>query len=397
MGLYTTYTIHSLCVKDKPGSLVYNPWYPEASTFITPYQLLNLRNRISDSLAYFVVLAQNETDVEAAVSFGRTHRLDLAVFSTGHEFNDRNAGRTAGAALLIRTTCLRRAEFDLNPGNRFGVAEGVARLGAGLTWGYSKFGAPGVHQMAAERDRVVVSGHASEVGIVGWSLGGGHGQLVGTFGMGVDQLLEVELVAADGSLLVANAEGTTRVAEGRATFTADAELFWALRGGGAGPWGIVTALTIRLHRNRNNCTSACYFQSALIWEGEFAVDDGQLMEEVMTAYLAWTGLASRYWSSYGTAVPGDPGKYYFLLEALYVGREKEDDGGDFGSFQAAMANVRLDKIVMAENKTFDRFLDKLGNQSPEAVYSAAKMEPMVSIFLNASVVASADTAQMFTR
>jgi FAD/FMN-containing dehydrogenase len=376
---------------------VYNPWYPEAATFITPYRLLNLRNRISDNLAYFVVLAQNETDVEMAVKFGRAHRLDLAVFSTGHEFNDRNAGRSAGAALLIRTTCLRRAEFDLSPDNRFGAPDGVVRLGAGLTWGRSKFGAEGVHQMAAERERVVVSGHAGEVGIVGWSLGGGHGQLVGTFGLGVDQVLEVELVAADGSTLVANAEGTTRTdPEGRTIFDTDTELFWALRGGGAGPWGIVTALTIKLHRNRNNCTASCFFQSALIWEGDFSMDDGQVMEEVMAAYLAWTGRASRYWSSYGTAVPGEGGKYYFLLEALYVGRE-EDEGGDFGSFEAAMPRVRPERIVMAENKTFDTFLDKMANQSPEHVDSAAKMEPMVSVFLNASVVASQDVAKTLTR
>jgi hypothetical protein len=59
--------------------------------------------------------------------------------------------------------------------------------------------------------------------------------------------------------------------------------------------------------------------------------------------------------------------------------------------------VRPERIVMAENKTFDTFLDKMANQSPEHVDSAAKMEPMVSVFLNASVVASQDVAKTLTR
>ncbi len=51
------------------------------------------------------------------------------------------------------------------------------------------FSFEGVHELAAEQGRVVVSGHAANVGIVGWSLGGGHGQLVPLHGMGVDQVI----------------------------------------------------------------------------------------------------------------------------------------------------------------------------------------------------------------
>ena len=79
----------------------------------------------------------------------------------------------------------------LDEDNKFGHKDGFARLGAGMTWGTSKFGTPGVHQHARDAGRVVVSGHAGNVGVVGWSLGGGHGQLVGVHGLGVDQVLEV--------------------------------------------------------------------------------------------------------------------------------------------------------------------------------------------------------------
>ena len=60
-------------------------------------------------------------------------------------------------------------------------------MGAGMTWGTSKFGDVGVHELAKDAGRIVVSGHAGNVGVV-WGL---HGQLVGVHGLGVDQLLEV--------------------------------------------------------------------------------------------------------------------------------------------------------------------------------------------------------------
>ena len=148
------------------------------------------------------------------------------MFGTGHEFNDRNSGLEPNS-LLIRTTCLYSAEVELAAHNRHGHEDGFLRLGAGFTWGTSKFGLPGAHQLARDSGRTVVSGHAGNVGVVsthvtrgtsspavlfigqvGWSLGGGHGQLVGVHGLGVDQVLEVEMVIADGSVVVANTSGT---------------------------------------------------------------------------------------------------------------------------------------------------------------------------------------------
>ena len=90
----------------------------------------------------------------------------------------------------------------------------VARLGSGMTWGTSKYEMKGVHEMAMEIDRVVVTGHAAEVGIVGWSMGGGHSPLSLLHGLGVDQMLEVELVGPDGSHIIANTNGTTAVSPG---------------------------------------------------------------------------------------------------------------------------------------------------------------------------------------
>ncbi len=84
-----------------------------------------------------------------------------------------------------------------------------------MTWGTSKFRFKGAQEMASDLGRVFVAGHAAEVGIVGWSMGGGMGQLVPMLGLGVDQMLEVELVGPDGSFITANANGTTVMSSGK--------------------------------------------------------------------------------------------------------------------------------------------------------------------------------------
>ena len=92
--------------------------------FTTPYYLLNLRQFFHDRKAYFVILARTQEDISNAVQFASKHNLALSVFSTGHEFQDRN-GAMAPNGLLIRTTCLRTVEINLDSDNRFGHSDGV--------------------------------------------------------------------------------------------------------------------------------------------------------------------------------------------------------------------------------------------------------------------------------
>ena len=59
--------------------------------------------------------------------------------------------------------------------------------------------------------------------------------------------------------------------------------------GGAGPWGVVTNLTVKMHRPRQECAESCYTQTTLIWENRWEEDNGLMAEQVTQAYLTWVG------------------------------------------------------------------------------------------------------------
>jgi FAD/FMN-containing dehydrogenase len=160
-----------------------------------------------------VVEASRAADVRAAVVAAREHDLPLAVQATGHGTHAAPDG-----AILIRTTGM--ATVLVDPDRR------VARVGPGAVWG-------DVLTAAAPFGLAPLSGSSPDVGVTGYTLGGGVGWLARKHGFAADSLLRAEVVTADGSIVTASADE-------------HADLFWALRGGG-GSFGVVTALEFRLH------------------------------------------------------------------------------------------------------------------------------------------------------
>ena len=91
-----------------------------------------------------------------------------------------------------------------------------------------------------KRGVVVLGGNALTVGAAGgFALAGGHGTMSPQFGLAVDNMLEIDVVVADGTLLTTN-ECT------------NPDLFWALRGGGGGTFGIVTRMVHKAHEPPSN-------------------------------------------------------------------------------------------------------------------------------------------------
>jgi FAD binding domain/Berberine and berberine like len=154
-------------------------------------------------------------DVQAAVRTARAHGLPLSVRGGGHDWAGR-ALRHDG--LVVDLSRMRGVEVD--PQAR------VAKVGGGAT-------AIDLITAAAPHGLAAVTGTVGAVGMVGMTLGGGYGPLTSRYGLALDNLLEAKVVLADGQVVVANG-------------FENAELFWALRGGG-GNFGVVLSISVRLH------------------------------------------------------------------------------------------------------------------------------------------------------
>ena len=88
-------------------------------------------------------------------------------------------------------------EIDLNDTKGYNHPDGNIKLGAGIVFSEA-------HQQAASVNRFIVSGWASTVGVIGWSIGGGHGPFAPGKGVGVDNILEATLVKANGEIVTVN-------------------------------------------------------------------------------------------------------------------------------------------------------------------------------------------------
>jgi FAD/FMN-containing dehydrogenase len=163
-----------------------------------------------------IVRAADARDVARAVGFARSAGLEIAVRSGGHSIPGHS---TVDGGLVIDMSAMKGLHID--------PAAKVARAESGLTAGeYTT--------AAAEFGLATPFGDTSSVGIAGLTLGGGIGYLVRKHGLAiVDSLLGVEVVTADGRIVNASADE-------------NADLFWAVRGGG-GNFGVVTRFTYRLH------------------------------------------------------------------------------------------------------------------------------------------------------
>lgn len=160
-----------------------------------------------------VVIAADVGDVVAAVRYAHTVGAPVTVQATGH-----GASRVAADGVLIVTSQLTEVTID--------TATLTAHVAAGAKWG-------AVLAPAQEHGLAPLLGSTTDVGAVGYTLGGGMGWLGRLHGLAADSVRSFDVVLADGS-------------EARASEAENPELFWALRGGG-GAFAVVTGMTIELY------------------------------------------------------------------------------------------------------------------------------------------------------
>jgi len=176
----------------------------------------------------YAVAARNNADVAAAVNFARAHRLRLVVKGGGHSYLGTS---NAADSLMIWTRrmndiVLHDAFVPHGGGNA--TPQPAVSIGAGAIWQQA------YNAVTTKAGRYVQGGGCMTVGVAGLVQSGGFGSFSKGFGTAAASLLEAEIVTADGAVRVVN------------DFR-DAELFWALKGGGGGSFGVVTRVTLRTH------------------------------------------------------------------------------------------------------------------------------------------------------
>jgi FAD/FMN-containing dehydrogenase len=200
-------------------------------------------NLAVDQRPVLVAVPADAADVVAIVDFARAHGLKVAPQGTGH-----NAAAIASLedTVLVSTQRMRGVEID--------VEARTARVQAGTLW-------LEVTEASSPHGLFPLSGSSPDVGVVGYTLGGGLSWLARRHGLAANSVTAIELVTPDGRLL-------------RATAEEHADLFWALRGGG-GNFGVVTAMEFRL------------FPHGEVYAGMFLFPF-ERAREVLHAWHRWT-------------------------------------------------------------------------------------------------------------
>ena len=178
------------------------------------------------SVPIFAVNATLPEHVQATIRLVKTYNLRLTIKTTGHDYLGRS---TAFGSLLLWLHHMKNMtlikSFPLCTGE---TVSNAIRLDAGVQWG-------DVYSWLAPEKLTAIGGAANTVGATGGFLqGGGHGPLTRWKGLAADQVLEFDVVMADGRRETVNT-------------CQNSDLFWALRGGGAGTFAVVLSAVLRTY------------------------------------------------------------------------------------------------------------------------------------------------------
>ncbi|KGO50044.1 FAD linked oxidase, N-terminal [Penicillium expansum] len=200
--------------------------------------------RLGNYVNYAVNVSSSD-QVIAAVNFARKNNIRFVIRNTGHDY----LGRSTGAgALSVWTHHLSDIEYkDWSSPTYQGPA---FKVGAGVV-GYQ------ILEAGSAKGLVVVTGECPTVGLAGgYTQGGGHSALSTNFGLGADNTLEFEVVTAAGKLV-------------KASRSENADLYWALSGGGAGNYGVVISIVVKAHKDAPIAGASLQFTAANITTDTF--------------------------------------------------------------------------------------------------------------------------------
>src|SRR5579863_306458 len=201
-----------------------NPYYIGDSPGIT--QTLGWVDAWATKPSVYAVAARNADDVAAAVNFARENNLRLVVKGGGHSYQGTS---NAPDSLLIWTRHMHDVTIqpDFVPRGCKAAPQRAVTVGSGTIWMQA------YDAVTTKAGAYVQGGGCTTVGVAGLIQSGGFGSFSKNYGTAASGLLEAEVVTADGKVRIANA-------------CTNSDLFWALKGGGGGTFGVVSKLTLRV-------------------------------------------------------------------------------------------------------------------------------------------------------
>ncbi|QAY74889.1 FAD-binding oxidoreductase [Agromyces protaetiae] len=242
-------------------------------------------NLAVDQRPVAVVTAASADDLVNTVRIARSAGLAVAAQATGHNAGPLTDRGLLSDAILVRTSEMRAVTVDAD--------ERVARVEPGAQWG-------DVVAAVSQYGLTALSGSSHDVGVAGYTLGGGLSWLARAYGIAANHVTAIEIVTADGRLRRIDADR-------------DADLFWAVRGGG-GDFGVVAAFEFRLYEIPQIVAGTLFFPF-------------ERAEEVLQAWREWTTTVPDSVTSVGRLLQFPPlpdlpaflsGKSYVVVEAAIL-------------------------------------------------------------------------------
>jgi FAD/FMN-containing dehydrogenase len=291
-------------------TLIANPFYiadqpglTESSGFLDAWR---------SSPSAYVVAAESTADVVTAVTFARAHNLRLVVKGRGHSYL---GASNAPDSLLLwtrRMDAVTVHDAFVPQGSTAPAVPAVSAQG-GAMWLHA------YQAVTGGAGRYVQGGGCATVGVAGLVQGGGFGSFSKGFGTAGASLLEAEIVTADGKARIVNA-------------VQEPDLFWALKGGGGGTFGVVTRLTLATHE-----LPATVGPANLTLHAKSDEAYRRLLARFIDLYA--TSLFNPHWGEQVTAGPNNRLKVSMLFQGLKTDEARDawkplldfvsDNAGDY--------------------------------------------------------------------
>ncbi|KAI0574735.1 Isoamyl alcohol oxidase [Pyrenophora tritici-repentis] len=290
----------------------------------------------------YAINATMEADIQNGIRFAKEKNLRVVIKSSGHDFVQRSKGFYGLSIWLYHF----RGGFTFNePVSISGGRHAQTWNGTSLTIN-GAYAWSDIYPNAWEKGVIVVGGNQNgPCSTGGWTQGGGHSPVTRNFGMGGDQVLSAKVILASGELVEASPD-------------INPDLFFAIRGGGPGTYGVVTQLTVKTYPNRN----VNLFYIVLGAQGTETVS--KFLDAMTGVYSSFPSLSQKGFAGYGYWVANSANGLHehkftnvWYQAFTITGKTAEQSQKLFQSFEDKVLSYNSTQLGIQVNITKSSYVD----------------------------------------